>query len=148
MTEKKKNLSEFTPFEFSSAQNTRIGIVVSEWNDRITDSLLKGARECLLEHGMKEENIFYELTHDYPLDDIKNAHDPQFTKSIRPFLTMLNVLKTECIYALVVENDIDKANMLQQQFDKVADSYPYAVEIHLERSLLDQALFQFGYYAL
>ena len=57
MTEKKKNLSEFTPFEFSSAQNTRIGIVVSEWNDRITDSLLKGARECLLEHGIKEENI-------------------------------------------------------------------------------------------
>ena len=57
MTEKKKNLSEFTPFEFSSAQNTRIGIVVSEWNDRITDSLLKGAQECLLEHGIKEENI-------------------------------------------------------------------------------------------
>jgi len=57
MTEKKKNLSEFTPFEFSSAQNTRIGIVVSEWNDRITDLLLKGAQESLLEHGIKEENI-------------------------------------------------------------------------------------------
>ena len=57
MTEKKKNLSEFTPFEFSSAQNTRIGIVVSEWNDRITDSLLQGAQDCLLEHGIKEENI-------------------------------------------------------------------------------------------
>ena len=57
MTEKKKNLSEFTLFEFSSAQNTRIGIVVSEWNDRITDSLLKGAQESLLEHGIKEENI-------------------------------------------------------------------------------------------
>jgi len=57
MTEKKKNLSEFTPFEFSSAQNTRIGIVVSEWNDRITDSLLNGAKECLIEHGITEENI-------------------------------------------------------------------------------------------
>ena len=57
MTGKKKNLSEFTPFEFSSAQNTRIGIVVSEWNDYITDSLLKGAQESLLEHGIKEENI-------------------------------------------------------------------------------------------
>jgi 6,7-dimethyl-8-ribityllumazine synthase len=57
MTEKKKNLSEFTPFEFSSAQNTRIGIVVSEWNDRITDSLLKGAEDCLLEHGIAKENI-------------------------------------------------------------------------------------------
>ena len=57
MTEKKKNLSEFKPFEFSSAKNTRIGIVVSEWNDRITDSLLKGAEESLLEHGILTENI-------------------------------------------------------------------------------------------
>ena len=57
MTEKKKNLSEFTPFEFSSANKTRIGIVVSEWNDRITDSLFKGAEESLLEHGILKENI-------------------------------------------------------------------------------------------
>ena len=57
MTEKKKNLSEFSPFEFSSAQNTRIGIVVSEWNDRITDSLLNGAEESLLKHGILQENI-------------------------------------------------------------------------------------------
>ena len=60
MTEKKKNLSEFKPFEFSSAKNTRIGIVVSEWNDRITDSLLKGAKECLLDHGVPECNILVE----------------------------------------------------------------------------------------
>ena len=57
MTEKKKNLSEFKPFEFSSAQNTRIGIVVSEWNDRITDSLLNGAKNCLLEQGIQPESI-------------------------------------------------------------------------------------------
>ena len=57
MTEKKKNLSEFTPFEFSSAQITKIGIVVSEWNDHITDSLLNGAKESLLEHGVLEKNI-------------------------------------------------------------------------------------------
>ena len=57
MTEKKKNLSEFKPFEFSSAHNKRIGIVVSEWNDRITDSLLNGAEECLIEHGIAKENI-------------------------------------------------------------------------------------------
>ena len=57
MTEKKKNLSEFTPFEFSSAQNKKIGIVVSEWNDHITDSLLNGAKECLMAHGVKNEKI-------------------------------------------------------------------------------------------
>ena len=57
MTEKKKNLSEFAPFKFNSAQDLRIGIVVSEWNNHITDSLLEGAKNCLLEHGIKEENI-------------------------------------------------------------------------------------------
>ena len=59
MTEKKKNLSEFTPFEFSSvqAQDTEIGIVVSEWNNHITDSLLNGAMDCLLDHGIPKENI-------------------------------------------------------------------------------------------
>ena len=57
MTEQKKNLSEFTPFEFSSAHKMKIGIVVSEWNDRITDSLFKGAKEALLQHGVLEENI-------------------------------------------------------------------------------------------
>ncbi len=60
MTEKKKNLSEFTPFKFNSAQNIRIGIVVSEWNDHITDFLLKGAEETLLEQGVAPENILVE----------------------------------------------------------------------------------------
>jgi 6,7-dimethyl-8-ribityllumazine synthase len=57
MIEKKKNLSDFTPFEFSSAKNMKIGIVVSEWNDRITDSLFNGAKETLLQQGVREENI-------------------------------------------------------------------------------------------
>ncbi len=57
MDEKKKNLSEFVPFEFSSAKDKRIGIVVSEWNDRITDSLLNGAVGSLREHGVRPENI-------------------------------------------------------------------------------------------
>ncbi len=57
MTEKKKNLSEFAPFKFNSTQKTRIGIVVSEWNDHITDSLLKGALDSLLENGLSAEDI-------------------------------------------------------------------------------------------
>lgn len=57
MIEKKKNLSEFTPFEFSSAQNIRIGIVVSEWNSHITDSLLSGAVETLNKYGITNDFI-------------------------------------------------------------------------------------------
>lgn len=35
----------------------RIGIVVSLFNDDITQKMLQGARECLKENGVKEKNI-------------------------------------------------------------------------------------------
>ncbi|MCR4964097.1 MAG: 6,7-dimethyl-8-ribityllumazine synthase [Bacteroidales bacterium] len=57
MTEKKKNLDSYIPFQLPSAEKYRIGIVVSEWNDHITDSLLQGAIEALLQHGILKENI-------------------------------------------------------------------------------------------
>lgn len=36
----------------------KFGIVVSEWNEEITESLYKGAVETLLKHGVKTYNIF------------------------------------------------------------------------------------------
>ena len=35
----------------------RFGIVVSEWNEKITEGLLKGAKDTLLEHGVTPDNI-------------------------------------------------------------------------------------------
>jgi 6,7-dimethyl-8-ribityllumazine synthase len=35
----------------------RIGIVVSRFNDYITERLLEGAQHCLLEHGVAADNI-------------------------------------------------------------------------------------------
>lgn len=68
MTEKKKNLSEFTPFKFNSEHKTRIGIVVSEWNSHITDSLLEGARSTLLEQGIPGGDILvYRVPGSYEL---------------------------------------------------------------------------------
>ena len=40
-----------------SAKDFRFGIVVSEWNESITENLYKGAFEALIENGAKEENI-------------------------------------------------------------------------------------------
>ena len=57
MTEKKKNLDSYVPFQLPSPENYRIGIVVSEWNDHITDSLLHGAMNALLGNGILKENI-------------------------------------------------------------------------------------------
>lgn len=52
-----RNLSEYNKDFVPNGADFRIGIVVSEWNDNITLNLLKGAKEALLENGVKEENI-------------------------------------------------------------------------------------------
>jgi len=52
-----RNLSEYNKDFVPNGAGFRIGIVVSEWNDSITLNLLKGAKEVLLDNGVKEEDI-------------------------------------------------------------------------------------------
>lgn len=52
-----KNLSDYDFNLIPNAKAMRFGIVVSEWNSEITLKLLQGARETLLKHGAREENL-------------------------------------------------------------------------------------------
>jgi 6,7-dimethyl-8-ribityllumazine synthase len=52
-----KNLSNYDPSHIPSAKDMIFGIVVSEWNNEITDALLEGAYNTLLKHGAPKENI-------------------------------------------------------------------------------------------
>jgi len=52
-----KNLSEYNPDNVPDASLFKFGIVVSEWNHEVTGALLEGARNTLLKHGTKPENI-------------------------------------------------------------------------------------------
>lgn len=52
-----KNLSEFDADKLPDATNLKIGFVVSEWNGNITENLSTGAKEALIEVGVKESNI-------------------------------------------------------------------------------------------
>ncbi len=51
-----KNLSDFKKSDLE-VEDATIGIVVSEWNEEITDALTKGAIDTLLANGIAEENI-------------------------------------------------------------------------------------------
>lgn len=55
------NLSSYDPAKVPDGSDMRIGIVVSEWNDKITNALLDGAYKTLLKHGVKEENIIIDF---------------------------------------------------------------------------------------
>lgn len=51
------NLSDYKKMNINNADDFSIGIVVSEWNDFITENLYLGCKETLLLEGVKEENI-------------------------------------------------------------------------------------------
>lgn len=51
------NYSHYKSLHIPNAKNLRFGIVVSEWNDDITENLFLGAKQTLLEKGISPENI-------------------------------------------------------------------------------------------
>lgn len=55
-----KSLSEYTKNKTIDISDKKIGIVVSEYNPTITESLYEAAKETILKEGGKEENIYRE----------------------------------------------------------------------------------------
>jgi 6,7-dimethyl-8-ribityllumazine synthase len=55
---KKKNLSQHNSAPALKNKNIKIGIVVSEWNETITDALKEGALAFLNESGIAKNQIF------------------------------------------------------------------------------------------
>ena len=53
-----KSLSQYSDKNILDISSKKFGIVVSEWNEQVTESLFAGAVETLLTHGAKKENIF------------------------------------------------------------------------------------------
>ncbi len=53
-----QNLSEYNPGNIPAGDAMLIGVVVSAWNPAITHALYDGCLSTLLQHGVKEENIF------------------------------------------------------------------------------------------
>ena len=54
---KKTNLSDYDPTVVPDGKEFRIGVIAAEWNPEVTDTLLDGAVNTLLQHGVKKENL-------------------------------------------------------------------------------------------
>ena len=52
-----KNLSAYDKNKVPNAKEFRFGIVVSEWNENITEGLYNGAYQVLKENGVSDEQI-------------------------------------------------------------------------------------------
>lgn len=52
-----RDLSAYDKNQIPNCADFKIGIVVSEWNDHITNKLLEGGYETLIANGVPEQNI-------------------------------------------------------------------------------------------
>ncbi|MBT5859007.1 MAG: 6,7-dimethyl-8-ribityllumazine synthase [Flavobacteriales bacterium] len=57
MATENNNLSNYNLEEVPNANGMRFAIIVSEWNNHITDNLYEGAEQALLECGAKQNDI-------------------------------------------------------------------------------------------
>lgn len=58
MASVEKNLSTYSGINLSASMaDKKIAVIVSEWNDEVTEALYDGAYRTLVEHGVKKENI-------------------------------------------------------------------------------------------
>jgi len=57
MSSKDKNLSDVSIDQSINPADFKIGIVVSEWNEQVTESLFSGAFQTLISSGIKREHI-------------------------------------------------------------------------------------------
>ena len=52
-----KNLSDYNSHNLIDVSTKRFAVVVSEWNEEVTESLYSGAYQTLIQHGVKPEHI-------------------------------------------------------------------------------------------
>lgn len=57
MSSSLKNLSDHTAKNIGDMSGKRFGILVSEWNNEVTESLYSGAYETLISNGVNRDNI-------------------------------------------------------------------------------------------
>ncbi|MFC5046378.1 6,7-dimethyl-8-ribityllumazine synthase [Aquimarina hainanensis] len=57
MATENKNLSNYDKATIPNSKDFRFGIVVSEWNDAITEGLFQGAFDALTDCGVLKDNI-------------------------------------------------------------------------------------------
>lgn len=57
MASSQKNLSDYSESNITDVSSRKFAIVVSEWNEEVTESLFSGAVETLKNHGVPKENI-------------------------------------------------------------------------------------------
>jgi 6,7-dimethyl-8-ribityllumazine synthase len=136
-----KNLSKYNESTIPSAEKMTFGIVVSEWNSKITHALYEACFDTLLKHGAKAENIHTEqvpgtfelpigakiLASNEKLDAVvclgcvikgETSHNEYINQAVATGLVQLSILNSKpFIFGVLTPNDE------QQAIDRAGGKY-------------------------
>ena len=97
MATENKNLSHYDKNTIPNAASFRFGIVVSEWNDAITNGLYAGAEAALLDCGALAENIIrWDVPGSFEL--VYGAKRMTDTQGVDVVITIGCVIKSETMH--------------------------------------------------
>lgn len=89
-----KNLSTYDKATIPNAKDFRFGIVVSEWNENITEGLFEGAVAALKENGVLDDNIIrWNVPGSYEL--VYGAKHMQKTQEVDAIIAIGSVIQGE-----------------------------------------------------
>lgn len=94
MATENKNLSTYDKATIPNAKDFRFGIVVSEWNENITEGLYEGAVSALTENGVAADNILrWNVPGSYEL--VFGAKQMQKTQNVDAIIAIGSVIQGE-----------------------------------------------------
>lgn len=104
------NLSEYDKSAVPNGKGQRFGIVVSEWNSEITDSLFQAAQKTLIENGVDA-------------NDIITCHVPG---SYELIYGCKHIIKTNNLHAVIAIGSVIKGQT--KHFDFVCDAVSQGIK--------------------
>lgn len=85
------------------------------------------------------DQVYCELVGANHTERLQKLLDDRQQKIMKTMKKYPSVLRTEYAYALLAEKDEKKGQEIKARFEKMAEHYPYPVDIEAERKLMDYA---------
>ena len=85
------------------------------------------------------DRMYIELIGENRKDVLDSMLDKEQKKFMKQMKNFPSVLRTEYVYALLCEKNIEKAQKVKVRFEKWAKNYPYQNDVKSERELMERA---------
>ena len=87
--------------------------------------------------SVEGEMLFLELIGRRRKEMVETWNSPEYQKWQKAMKNFPSVLRQQYAYALLYEEDGEKAGKIREKFEKAGKTYPYEGDLELERELME-----------